>query len=85
MKIGIDKIGFATSQYMLNMDDLAESRQVDPEKYSKGLLLRTLSITPVNDDIDVKLLIPYMLLVTIITPRNSYNTNLYGNITFFFN
>ena len=40
---------------------------------------------PVNDDIDVKLLIPYMLLVTIITPRNSYNTNLYGNITFFFN
>ena len=85
MKIGIDKIGFATSQYMLNMDDLAESRQVDPEKYSKGLLLRTLSIAPVNDDIDVKLLIPYMLLVTIITPRNSYNTNLYGNITFFFN
>lgn len=51
MKIGIDKIGFATSQYMLNMDDLAESRQVDPEKYSKGLLLRTLSIAPVNDDI----------------------------------
>ena len=40
---------------------------------------------PINDDIDVKLLIPYMLLVTIITPRNSYNTNLYGNITFFFN
>ena len=32
-----------------------------------------------------KLLIPYMLFVTIITPRNSYNTNLYGNIVFFFN
>ena len=51
MKIGIDKIGFATAQYVLNMDDLAESRYVDPDKYSKGLLLNNLSITPVNDDI----------------------------------
>ncbi len=51
MKIGIDKIGFATAQYVLNMDDLAESRNVDPDKYSKGLLLNNLSITPVNDDI----------------------------------
>lgn len=51
MNIGIDKIGFATAQYMLNMDDLAENRDVDPDKYSKGLLLNNLSITPVNDDI----------------------------------
>lgn len=51
MKIGIDKIGFATAQYVLNMDDLAESRYADPDKYSKGLLLNNLSITPVNDDI----------------------------------
>ncbi|MCO4525243.1 hydroxymethylglutaryl-CoA synthase [Streptococcus infantarius subsp. infantarius] len=51
MKIGIDKIGFATAQYVLNMDDLAESRYVDPDKYSKGLLLNNLSIAPVNDDI----------------------------------
>ena len=51
MKIGIDKIGFATAQYVLNMDDLAESRYVDPDKYSKGLLLNNLSITPINDDI----------------------------------
>lgn len=51
MKIGIDKIGFATSKYMLNMDDLAKSRQVDPEKYSKGLLLKSCSITPINEDI----------------------------------
>lgn len=51
MKIGIDKIGFATAQYVLNMDDLAESRYVDPDKYSKGLLLNNLSISPVNDDI----------------------------------
>lgn len=51
MKIGIDKIGFATARYMLNMDDLAESHNVDPDKYSKGLLLNNLSITPINDDI----------------------------------
>ena len=36
---------------MLNKDDLAESHNVDPDKYSKGLLLNNLSITPINDDI----------------------------------
>lgn len=51
MKIGIDKIGFATARYVLNMDDLAESHNVDPDKYSKGLLLNNLSISPINDDI----------------------------------
>ena len=51
MKIGIDKIGFATSQYVLEMTDLAIARQVDPEKFSKGLLLDSLSITPVTEDI----------------------------------
>ena len=40
MKIGIDKIGLATSQYMLNMDDLAESRQVDPEKYKQRFAVK---------------------------------------------
>ena len=39
MNVGIDKIGFATTQYLLNMDDLAKERGVDPDKYSKGLLL----------------------------------------------
>ena len=39
MSIGIDKIGFATSQYVLNMADLALARGVDPEKFSKGLML----------------------------------------------
>lgn len=51
MKIGIDKIGFATTQYMLKMRDLAYSRGVEPEKFSKGLLLEALSIAPVTDDI----------------------------------
>lgn len=35
MSIGIDKIGFATSQYVLNMADLALARGAEPEKFSK--------------------------------------------------
>ena len=51
MKIGIDKIGFATSQYVLKLQDLAEARGVDPEKYSKGLLLNEIAIAPMTEDI----------------------------------
>ena len=51
MTIGIDKIGFATSQYVLKLQDLAEVRGIDPEKLSKGLLLKELSIAPLTEDI----------------------------------
>ena len=51
MTVGIDKIGFATSQYALKLADLAQARGVDPEKFSKGLLLDTLSIAPITEDI----------------------------------
>lgn len=51
MTIGIDKIGFATSQYVLKMKDLAAARGEDPEKFSKGLMLDALSIAPITDDI----------------------------------
>ena len=51
MKIGIDKIGFATSQYVLKLQDLAETRGIDSEKLSKGLLLKELSIAPLTEDI----------------------------------
>lgn len=51
MSVGIDKIGFATSQYTLKLADLARARQAEPEKYSQGLLLDRLSITPVTEDI----------------------------------
>lgn len=51
MPIGIDKIGFTTSQYVLNMSDLAQVRGEDPEKFSQGLLLNALSIAPVTEDI----------------------------------
>lgn len=48
MTIGIDKIGFATSQYVLKLQDLAEARGIDPEKLSKGLLLEELSSAPLS-------------------------------------
>ena len=51
MTIGIDKIGFATSQYVLKLQDLAEARGIDPNKYSKGLLLNEISIAPMTEDI----------------------------------
>ena len=51
MRIGIDKIGFTSSQYVLNMKDLAEARGEDPQKFSKGLLLNALSIAPITDDV----------------------------------
>ncbi|MEW4354640.1 hydroxymethylglutaryl-CoA synthase [Streptococcus pneumoniae] len=51
MKIGIDKIGFATSQYVLKLQDLAVARDIDPDKLSKGLLLKELSIAPLTEDI----------------------------------
>ncbi|EHI69506.1 hydroxymethylglutaryl-CoA synthase [Streptococcus ictaluri] len=51
MIIGIDKIGFATSQYVLKMEDLADARQTDPAKFKKGLLLDSLSISPITEDI----------------------------------
>ena len=51
MTIGIDKIGFVTSQYVLKLQDLAEARGTDPNKYSKGLLLNEISIAPMTEDI----------------------------------
>ena len=51
MNIGIDKIGFATANYVLKLENLAEARNIDPEKLSKGLLLKEISVTPVTEDI----------------------------------
>ena len=51
MTIGIDKIGFATSNYVLKLNNLAAARGTDPDKLSKGLLLKELSIAPLTEDI----------------------------------
>ncbi|MGT2934646.1 hydroxymethylglutaryl-CoA synthase [Streptococcus castoreus] len=51
MNIGIDKIGFATSQYVLKLEDLALARKTDPAKFSQGLMLESFSVTPITEDI----------------------------------
>lgn len=51
MIIGIDKIGFATSQYVLKLEALAQARGQKVEKYTSGLMLDALSITPITEDI----------------------------------
>ena len=51
MTIGIDMIGFATSPYVLRLKDLAAARDTDPEKLSKGLLLKEQSVAPITEDI----------------------------------
>lgn len=51
MTIGIDKIGFATSQYVLKLETLAQARGQKVEKYTTGLMLDELSIAPITEDI----------------------------------
>ena len=49
--IGIDSIGFHAPKYYIKLDDLAESRKVDPNKFSKGLMAHEMRVPEVNEDI----------------------------------
>lgn len=51
MKVGIDKISFFVPKYYLSLDKLAESRGIDPLKYTKGLMQEKMSVAPLNQDI----------------------------------
>ena len=51
MKIGIDKIGFAMPKYFLDITDLANSRNLSPNKFTKGLMQLEMSVSPVTQDI----------------------------------
>ncbi|WP_162163911.1 hydroxymethylglutaryl-CoA synthase [Acholeplasma hippikon] len=50
MKIGIDKISFFVPKYYLTLEDLAVARQIDPMKYTRGLMQEKMAITPLNQD-----------------------------------
>ncbi|WP_430786727.1 hydroxymethylglutaryl-CoA synthase [Virgibacillus flavescens] len=50
MKIGIDKIGFYTPQLFVDMNKLAESRGVEPEKYTVGIGQEKMSVPPITQD-----------------------------------
>ena len=51
MNIGIDKIGFASPNYVLNLADLARARDIDPNKFTVGLLQEQMAVSPCTVDI----------------------------------
>ncbi|MGQ7348350.1 hydroxymethylglutaryl-CoA synthase [Streptococcus suis] len=51
MNIGIDKIGFAAPDYVLDLADLAQARNVDPNKFKIGLLQSEMAVAPLTQDI----------------------------------
>ena len=51
MKIGIDKLAFATTPYYLAMEDLAQGRNVDPNKYLIGIGQSKQAVVPPTQDV----------------------------------
>lgn len=51
MQIGIDRIHFAIPHYALNLRDLAQTRGVDPDKYTIGIGQDEQAVAPSHQDI----------------------------------
>lgn len=51
MNIGIDKIGFYTPPYAVDMEALAIERGIDPAKFTIGIGQSTMAVAPVTQDI----------------------------------
>ena len=49
--VGIDKIGFYTPQQYLDLKDLAQARQVDPNKYLIGIGQNKMAVADMDQDI----------------------------------
>jgi 3-hydroxy-3-methylglutaryl CoA synthase len=49
--IGIDSIGFHAPRHYVKLEELAQKRKVDPEKYKKGLLLKEMRVADIDEDI----------------------------------
>lgn len=50
MNIGIDKIGFYSPSYIIDMKDLANARGIDPNKFTLGLGQDFMAIAPITQD-----------------------------------
>ncbi|SFD39621.1 hydroxymethylglutaryl-CoA synthase [Lentibacillus persicus] len=50
MKIGIDKIGFYAPHLYLDMTKLAETRNVDPDKFTIGIGQEKMAVPPMTQD-----------------------------------
>lgn len=51
IKVGIDTLSFYTSRYLLDLASLASARQIDAEKFLRGLGQRKMAVPPPNEDI----------------------------------
>lgn len=49
--VGIDSMGFYTPRLYLDIEDLAQRRKVDPDKFKIGLLLREMRLPELDEDI----------------------------------
>lgn len=49
--IGIDSIGFHAPRHYVKLEELALIRQVDPEKYKKGLISKEMRVADIDEDI----------------------------------
>ena len=49
--IGIDSVGFHAPRNYLDLGELALNRQIDPDKYKKGLLLHEMRFPEIDEDI----------------------------------
>ena len=50
-KVGIDAIGFYSSRYYLDLELLAQARDIDPNKYIVGLGQHQMAIASPDEDI----------------------------------
>lgn len=50
MNIGIDKLGFYSPSYIIDMKDLANARGIDPNKFTIGLGQDIMAIAPITQD-----------------------------------
>ncbi|MCY1025204.1 hydroxymethylglutaryl-CoA synthase, partial [Mammaliicoccus sciuri] len=51
MAIGIDKLDFYIPSFYVSMDDLANARGVDPNKFKIGIGQNKMAVNPVSQDI----------------------------------
>ncbi|HLR24191.1 MAG TPA: hydroxymethylglutaryl-CoA synthase [Candidatus Avipropionibacterium sp.] len=50
MKLGIDKVGFYSPHYYVDMEDLAKARGDDPAKYTIGIGQDEMAVAPITQD-----------------------------------
>ena len=51
LNVGIDSIGFYAPRFYIELEELAKARNVPPDKYKEGLLLKELRFTDSNEDV----------------------------------